>query len=58
MKNFLSDRKQTILLKDKYPELIKEIDFEHEINKDLNLETLTHGCNRKIAWKCLKRHFA
>uniref|UniRef100_A0A6C0AD25 Uncharacterized protein n=1 Tax=viral metagenome TaxID=1070528 RepID=A0A6C0AD25_9ZZZZ len=54
MNDFLSDKKQIILLKDKYPELVKEIDFNHEINKNLNLKTLTYGSGKEIAWKCLK----
>lgn len=42
------------MFKDKCPELIKEIDFDHEINKNLNLERLEYGSHQKIAWKCLK----
>ena len=34
------------LLKDKYPELLKEWDFEK--NKDLNLSKLLSGSNKKL----------
>ena len=42
------------LLKDKYPELLKEWDYEK--NKDLNLSKLLSGSNKKAFWSCNKNH--
>ena len=42
------------LLKDRYPDLLKEWDFEK--NKDLNLSKLLSGSNKKAFWKCNKNH--
>jgi len=42
------------LLKDKFPELIKEWDFEH--NKHIDLDTITYGSGQKARWVCPQGH--
>ena len=41
------------LLKDKFPELLKEWDYK---KNTIDLETLTYGSNKKVWWLCSKKH--
>jgi len=42
------------LLKDKYPELLKEWDYEK--NKNVDVNTITYGSTLKVYWLCLSNH--
>jgi hypothetical protein len=41
------------LFKDKFPDLLKEWDYE---KNTIDLETLTYGSNKKVWWLCSKNH--
>ena len=42
------------LLFDKKPYLVNEFDFEK--NKDIDINSITYGSNKKVWWKCKNNH--